>query len=164
MSNQIEEFWSEYRKQSWAYSKLFLVTNNGKKLFKICAGNEILIQLDSVFGKIRGINLMYDEVFGWGLTFGTTKCKTTDISKFPNFEYWKKERRVIRIFYLQIYSSFLYLFKLCKHSKYEIIYRLGNLWNFYGFPNCKILKMIYFSILYNFRNFRIFKIGKFGKL
>ena len=71
------------------------------------------------------------------------------------------------------FFSFLYLFKLFELSKYMIIYKIGNLWNFDSFPNCKILKSCYFSKLYNFRNLghfwnfpnsTIFGIVQIGKL
>ena len=57
-------------------------------------------------------------IFGWGSKFRMTKCRTADISKIRNFEYWNNESRVIRFFYFRIYSLFLWLFKLFEHSKY----------------------------------------------
>ena len=79
--------------------------------------------------------------YGWGLKFGTTKCRTADISQIRNFEYWNNESRVIRFFYFQIYFLYLGLFELFENSKYMIIYRIGNFWNFDSFTNCKILKI-----------------------
>ena len=51
---------------------------------------------------------------------------------FRNFEISKfrilNERKMIySIFFSRIYSSFLYLFKLFVHSKFMIIYKIGNL-------------------------------------
>ena len=59
---------------------------------------------------------------------------------------------------------FFFMFELFEHSKYMIIYKIGNLWNFDRFPNCKILKICYFSKLYNLRNWIILEIVQFGKL
>ena len=43
------------------------------------------------------------------------------------------------------------------------IYKVGNLWNFYSFPDCKNLKIRCFSKLNNFRNLMIIEILKFLK-
>ena len=43
-----------------------------------------------------------------------------------------------------------------------VIYIIGTLSNFNCFPNCKILKIVYFSKLNNFGNLMIFEIVKFG--
>ena len=59
------------------------------------------------------------------------------------------------------------MFKLFEHSKYMIIYKIGNLWNLDSFPNWKISKICYFSKTNNFKNLMIFEIGKclkFSKL
>ena len=37
--------------------------------------------------KITNIKITKAELFGWGSEFGTTKCRTTNISKFQNYEY-----------------------------------------------------------------------------
>ena len=74
---------------------------------------------------------IYHNIFGgWGSKFGTTKCITADISKIRNFEYWNNETWVIRFFYFQINSLFLWLFKLFEHSKYIFIiyHRIRNFW------------------------------------
>ena len=81
---------------------------------------------------------MFKALFEWGSSFGTTKCRTTDISEFQNFEYEMDEKWVIRIFYFGIYFLLLYLLKLFEHLKYMIIYKIRNLRNFDSFPNCKI--------------------------
>ena len=55
------------------------------------------------------------------------------------------------------------MFKLFEHSKYMIMYKIFNSWNFYSFSNCSILKVCYCSKLNNFRNLMFFEMEKFGK-
>ena len=90
---------------------------------------------------------------GWGSTVGTSKCRTTDISVFRNFEF----------VYYRIYFLFLYLFRLFEHLNCMIIYKIDNSTNFDSFRKCRILKNFYSSKMNNFRNFMIFEIVKFGK-
>ena len=73
---------------------------------------------------------------------------------------------------------YFYLFQLFEHSKYMIIYQIGNFWNFESFSNCQILKICEFSKFNNFRSLinlwidknenstilGIVKFGKFSKL
>ena len=54
---------------------------------------------------------------GWRSKFGTTKCKTANISEFRNFEYKNYKCRIIRFFHFQIYFLFLRFLKLLEHSK-----------------------------------------------
>ena len=79
----------------------------------------------------------------WGSKFETTKCRTADISKIRNFEYWNNESRVIRFFYFRIHSLFLWLFKLFEHSKYVFDNLPSNskFLNFDSFTNCQIKKI-----------------------
>ena len=44
-----------------------------------------------------------------------------------------------------------------------IIYKIRNLWNYVSFPNCKFLKICYFSKFNNFRNLMISESVKFEK-
>ena len=53
-----------------------------------------------------------------GSKFGTTKCRTADISEFLNFEYKNNESRIIRFLHFWIYFLLLRLLKLFEHSKY----------------------------------------------
>ena len=55
------------------------------------------------------------------------------------------------------------MFKLFEHSKYMIIYKIVNSWNFDSFPNWSILKICYCSKLNNFRNLMFVVIAKFWK-
>ena len=66
-------------------------------------------------------------------------------------------------FKLRIYFLPLYLLKLFEHSKYMIIYKIGDLRNFNSFPNCKTLKILHLLKLKNFRNLMIYETVKFGK-
>ena len=68
---------------------------------------------------------------GWGSKFVTTKWRTAIISTIRNFEYWNNESRVTRFFYFQIYFLYLRLFELFEHSKYMIIYEIGNFFEFW---------------------------------
>ena len=43
---------------------------------------------------------------GWGSKFGTTKCRTANISKIRNFEYWNNERSVIVFFNFRFFLNF----------------------------------------------------------
>ena len=88
-----------------------------------------------------GCRLTDHSDFGWRSKFGTTKCRTADISKIRNFEYWNNASRNIRFFYFQIYFLNLRLLELFEHSKNMIIYQIGNFWNFDSFTNCKIFKI-----------------------
>ena len=85
---------------------------------------------------------------GWGSKFGMTKCRTADISKIRNFEYWNNETRVIRFFYVRIYSLFLWLFKFFEHLKYMfIIYH--RIWNFWILIVLQIVKLKKFANFWN---------------
>ena len=44
------------------------------------------------------------------------------------------------------------MFELFEHSKYMIIYKIVNSWNFGSSPSCSILKICYCSKSNNFRN------------
>ena len=68
----------------------------------------------------------------------------------------ERKKRVIRFVHFRINFLF-FLFELFEHSKYMIIYKIINLWNFDSFPNCKISKILYFSKLNNFRNLIFFE-------
>ena len=46
-----------------------------------------------------------------------------------------------------MYFLFLRMFELLEHSKYMIIYKIRNFWNFDSFKNCQILKICQFSKL-----------------
>ena len=72
------------------------------------------------------------------------ECRTTDIPEFQNYEYYNRERWVIRLFYLWIYLLLL-LFQIT--------------WTVKVFDN--ISK---FSKLSNFENFMIFQIKKITNL
>ena len=80
---------------------------------------------------------------------------------FQNFEISNIKRTKDELFDFFIFEFIFYfnVFELFEHSKYMIIYKLGNLWNFKSFRNCKIL---YFFKLNNFINLMIFEIGKFS--
>ena len=79
------------------------------------------------------------------------------------FRILKKQKISYSIFYFRIYFLFEYLFKLFKHLKYMLIYKIVNSWNFDRFPNCSILKIWCCSKLDNFRNLMFVEIAKFGK-
>ena len=72
-----------------------------------------------------------------GSTFGMTKCRTTDVSEFKNFEYYNNERWVIRFFNFEFIFLIFHLFELFEHLKRMIILHIGNLWNFDSFLNFK---------------------------
>ena len=41
---------------------------------------------------MKSYEIKSDMLPGWGWKFGTTKCRTTDISKFHNCEYSNNDR------------------------------------------------------------------------
>ena len=55
------------------------------------------------------------------------------------------------------------MFKLFEHSKYMIINKIVNSWNFDSFPNRSILKNFYRAKLKNFRNWMFFETARFWK-
>ena len=65
---------------------------------------------------------------------------------FRNFEYLKKRKLRYSIFYFRFKKKKKF-FKLLEHSKYVIIYKIENLWNFNSFPNFKTSEICYFSKL-----------------
>ena len=56
----------------------------------------------------------------WGSTFGTTKCRTFDISEFRNFEYESHESWIIRFFHFWIYFLLLRFFSILRTLKIHI--------------------------------------------
>ena len=61
----------------------------------------------------------------------------------PNVErpiFRKFETSNIEITKVELFDFFIFKF-IFQHSKYMIIYRIGNYWNFDSFTNCKILKI-----------------------
>ena len=59
---------------------------------------------------------------GWGSTFGTTECRTADISEFWNFEYKNNESRIIRFCYFWIDFLFIRFFSILRTLKIHIWY------------------------------------------
>ena len=55
-------------------------------------------------------------VLGWGSKFGTTKCRTADISKIRNIEYWNNESRVIWFFIFK-FISYIYVCLNCSRTQ-----------------------------------------------
>ena len=88
----------------------------------------------------------------WVSIFGTSKCRTVNISEF-----WILKQRKLFLF--------LYSFQLFEHSNYMITFtrKIENLWNFDSFLHSIILNICYFSKFNNFRNLMIFGIIKFRK-
>ena len=61
----------------------------------------------------------------------------------PNVErpiFRKFKTSNIEITKVELFDFFIFKF-IFQHSKYMIIYRIGNYWNFDSFTNCKILKI-----------------------
>ena len=87
--------------------------------------------------------------------------KIANFSNFPNWKFLESSKWDISWIFQFIILS-LRLFKLFERSKYMIIHKIENLWNFDSFPNCKVWKTYYFSKLNNFKNL-MFKIVRFGK-
>ena len=75
---------------------------------------------------------------GWGSTVGMAKWPIFRKFETSNIEIKKVE---FSTFYFQFHFLYLDLFELFKLSKYMIIYRIGNFWNFDSFTNCQILKI-----------------------
>ena len=97
--------------------------------------------IDIIDLAVRVIFEILNREIGWGSKFGTTKCRTADISRIWNFEYRNNESRVIWFFYFQIYFLYLRLFELFEHLKYMIIYEIEIFWNFESFTNCQMFKI-----------------------
>ena len=84
----------------------------------------------------------YYAINGWGSKFGTTKCRTADISKIRNFEYWNNKSYSIFLFW----NLFFYFYDCFNYSNtqniYLIIYhQIRNFWNFDSFASFQILKI-----------------------
>ena len=71
-------------------------------------------------------------------------CRDLEISNI------KKQKMRCDFLFSNSFFIFRFLFELFKYSKYMIIHRIGNLWNFDSFTNCEILEI-----------FGIFKVGNF---
>ena len=128
-------------------------------------------------------------MYGWTSTFGKTKCRTTDISEFRNFEYERNERWITCIRILKIYDNLenwkLMTFRVfqivkfwkCAISQYWIIseilwfsklenlgiFRIFEIWNFPNWKSLEFLKLTIFGI-FHIKIFAIFEIGNFGNL
>ena len=101
--------------------------------------------------KIKFSNNSSFIILGGGSKFGTTKCKTADISKIQNFEYWNNESWVSRFFLFFYFISYIYVCLNCSNTsniwlftiKFEIlgisiVIQIVKFWKFANFWNSKI--------------------------
>ena len=105
----------------------------------------------------------------WGSKFETIKCRTTDISKFQNREYWNNEKWVIRYclnFFIfgELYAhKIFHNFKNCKVLVIQIV-KFKKIVTFikkiWTSKICTFYKLVNYSNLENWTIFKILQVAK----